>query len=227
MIYLDHNATTAVLPEVFEAMQPYFCEEWGNPSSTYRFGSKIKSVVENARDQVATLIGSNPRELLFTSCATESNNAAIQAALLANPAKRHVITSAVEHSSILNFCAALEKQGVRVTYLPVDRDGLLKPADLETAISDDTAIVSLMWANNETGVIFPVEKIAQVCKARGVLFHCDAVQAVGKLPIDVRTLPVDYLSITGHKLNAPKGIGALYIRRKSPFTPMILDSVCR
>jgi cysteine desulfurase len=121
----------------------------------------------------------------------------------------------------MNYCAALEKQGVRVTYLPVDRDGLLKLTDLEAAISDDTAIVSLMWANNETGVIFPVEKIAQACKARGVLFHCDAVQAVGKLPIDVRALPVDYLSITGHKLNAPKGIGALYIRRKSPFTPMI------
>jgi cysteine desulfurase len=181
----------------------------------------MKSVVENARDQVATLIGANPRELLFTSCATESNNTAIHAALNANPAKRHVITSAVEHSSVLNYCAALEKQGVRVTYLPVDRDGLLNIADLETAISDETAIVSLMWANNETGVVFPVEKVAHACKARGVLFHCDAVQAVGKLPIDVRALPVDYLSITGHKLNAPKGIGALYIRRKSPFTPMI------
>jgi len=202
-------------------MQPYFCDDWGNPSSTYRFGSKIKAVVENARDQVATLIGANPRELLFTSCATESNNAAIHAALNANSAKRHVITSVVEHSSVLNYCAALEKQGVRITYLPVDRDGLLKLADLETAIADDTAIVSLMWANNETGVVFPVEKIAHACKARDVLFHCDAVQAVGKLPIDVRALPVDYLSITGHKLNAPKGIGALYIRRKSPFTPMI------
>jgi len=221
MIYLDNNATTPVLPEIFEAMQPYFCEDWGNPSSTYSFGSKIKSVIANARDQVATLIGANPRELLFTSCATESNNTAIQAALHVNPGKRHIITSAVEHSSILNYCAALAKDGVRVTCLPVDRDGLIRIADLEAAISDHTALVSLMWANNETGVIFPVAKIAQVCKARGVLFHCDAVQAVGKLPIDVRALSVDYLSITGHKLNAPKGIGALYIRRKSPFTPMI------
>lgn len=221
MIYLDHNATTPVLPEIFEAMRPYFCEDWGNPSSTYRFGSKIKSVVENARDQVATLIGANARELVFTSCATESNNTAIHAALHANPTRRHVITSMVEHSSVLNYCAALVNQGVRITYLPVDRDGLLKIADLEAAITDDTAIVSLMWANNETGVVFPVEKIAHACKARGVLFHCDAVQAVGKLPIDVRALPVDYLSITGHKLNAPKGMGALYIRRKSPFTPMI------
>jgi cysteine desulfurase len=218
---LDHNATTPVLPEVFEAMRPYFCEEWGNPSSTYRFGSKMKSVVENARDQVATLLGANSREILFTSCATESNNAAIHAALEANPKKRHIITSAVEHSSVLNYCMALEKDGVRITYLPVDRDGLLKVADLGGAISDDTAVVSLMWANNETGVIFPIEEIAQVCKSRGVLFHCDAVQAAGKLPIDVRKVPVDYLSITGHKLHAPKGIGALYIRRKSPFTPLV------
>jgi cysteine desulfurase len=221
MIYLDHNATTPVLPEIFQAMEPYFCEEWGNPSSTYRFGSKIKSVVETARDQVGTLIGANSREIVFTSCATESNNAAIHAALKANPTKRHIITSMVEHSSVLNYCMALGKDGVRVTYLPVDRDGLLKLADLEAAISDDTAVVSLMWANNETGVIFPIDEIAQVCKSRGVLFHCDAVQAVGKLPIDVRNMPVDYLSITGHKLHAPKGIGALYIRRKSPFTPLV------
>jgi cysteine desulfurase len=177
--------------------------------------------VENARDQVATLCGANPREIVFTSCATESNNAAIHAALRANPKKRHIIASSVEHSSVLNYCAALEKDGVRVTYLPVDRDGLLNLADLEAAISEDTAVVSLMWANNETGVIFPVEEISQVCKSRGVLFHCDAVQAVGKLPIDVRKVLVDYLSITGHKLHAPKGIGALYVRRKSPFSPLI------
>lgn len=210
-----------MLPEVFEVMRPFFCEDWGNPSSSYRFGSKIKPVVETAREQVAVLIGANPREIVFTSCATESNNAAIHAALKANPKKQHVVTSAVEHSSVLNFCLALERDGVRVTYLPVNHDGLLKLADLENAITDKTAIVSLMWANNETGVLFPIEKIATVCKARGTLFHCDAVQATGKLAIDVRKIPVDYLSITGHKLNAPKGIGALYVWRKSPFTPLI------
>lgn len=221
MIYLDHNATTPVLPEVLDAMLPYLKEEWGNPSSTYRFGSKLKVVVETAREQVAELIGATSREILFTSCATESNNAAIHAALKSNPAKRHVVTSAVEHSSVLNYCMALEKEGVKVTYLPVDRDGLLKIADLEAAITDETAVVSLMWANNETGVLFPVPEIAQVCKARGVLFHCDAVQAAGKVDINLKKVPVDCLSVTGHKFGAPKGIGALFVRRKVPFSPLI------
>lgn len=221
MIYLDHNATTPVLPEVLEAMLPYFKAEWGNPSSSYKFGSKLKTVIETARGQVADLIGANPREVIFTSCATESNNAAIHAALKANPQKRHIITSAVEHSSMLNYCLALEKENYRVTYLPVDRDGLLKLADLETALADDTAVVSLMWANNETGVLFPVEQIAEICQARGVLFHCDAVQAAGKIEIDVRKVQADYLSLTGHKFHAPKGIGALYIRRKAPFSPYL------
>lgn len=221
MIYLDHNATTPIAPEVLEAMMPYLTGEWGNPSSSYRFGAKIRAVVETAREQVAELLGASPGEILFTSCATESNNTAIHAALKANPKKRHIITSAVEHSSVLNYCMALEKEGVRVTYLPVDRDGVLKVADLESALTDDTAAVSLMWANNETGVLFPVGEIAQVCKARGVLFHCDAVQAVGKVPMNARDIPVDYLSITGHKFNAPKGVGALYVRRKSPFAPLL------
>jgi cysteine desulfurase len=221
MIYLDHNATTPVLPEVLEAMLPYFKAEWGNPSSSYKFGAKLKTVIEMAREQVADLIGANPREMIFTSCATESNNAAIHAALKANPQKRHIITSAVEHSSVLNYCMALEKEDYRVTYLPVDRDGLLKLADLETALTDDTAVVSLMWANNETGVLFPVERIAEICRARGVLFHCDAVQAAGKAEIDVRKVQADYLSLTGHKFHAPKGIGALYVRRKAPFSPYV------
>jgi cysteine desulfurase len=221
MIYLDHNATTPVLPEALEAMMPYLKGEWGNPSGSYKFGSKLKLVIETAREQVAELLGATSREILFTSCATESNNAAIHAALKANPAKRHIVTSAVEHSSVLNYCMALEKEGVKVTYLPVDREGLLKIADLEAAITDETAVVSLMWANNETGVLFPVSEIAQVCKARGVLFHCDAVQAAGKVEINLRKVPADYLSVTGHKFGAPKGIGALFVRRKVPFSPLI------
>jgi cysteine desulfurase len=221
VIYLDHNATTPIAPEVREAMLPYLTDEWGNASSSYRFGSKLKGVIETARANVAELIGAHSRDLIFTGCATESNNAAIHAALKANPQKCHIVTSAVEHSSVLNYCMALEKENYRVTYLPVDRDGLLKLKDLESAISDDTAVVSLMWANNETGVLFPVDDIARVCKEQSVLFHCDAVQAVGKVPVNVSRLPVDYLSIAGHKFNAPKGIGALYVRRKAPFTPYL------
>jgi cysteine desulfurase len=220
VIYLDHNATTPVLPEVLEAMMPYLTTEWGNPSSAYKFGAKLKSVIETAREQVAELIGAHSTDIIFTSCATESNNAAI-AALKANPDKRHIVTSSVEHSSVLNYCRALEKEGYRVTCLPVDRDGLLKLSDLETAITDQTAVVSLMWANNETGVLFPVERIAEICRSRGALYHCDAVQAAGKVEIDVRKMAVDYLSLTGHKFHAPKGIGVLYVRRKAPFLPFI------
>lgn len=221
MIYLDHNATTKVLPEVLEAMMPYLTGEWGNPSSSYGFGSRLKKVIETAREEVAALVGAHPREMVFTACATESNNAAIQAALKAAPAKRHIVTSAVEHSSVLNFCKALEREDYRVTYLPVDRDGLLILADLENAVTNETAVVSLMWANNETGVLFPVKQIAEICRSRGVLFHCDAVQAAGKTRIDIHQVPADYLSLTGHKFHAPKGIGALYVRRKAPFSPFL------
>jgi cysteine desulfurase len=239
VIYLDHNATTPILPEVLDAMMPYLTTEWGNPSSAYKFGAKLKSVVETAREQVAELIGAPSRDVIFTSCATESNNTAI-AALRATGVppvqgqsqtragrpwhdKRHIVTSQVEHSSVLNYCMALEKDGYRVTYLPVDREGLLNLADLEGAITDETAVVSLMWPNNETGVLFPVavEQIAEICQSRGVVYHCDAVQAAGKVEIDVRKIPADYLSLTGHKFHAPKGIGALYVRRKSPFSPLV------
>jgi len=170
---------------------------------------------------VAGLIGSYAGEILFTSCATESNNAAIHAALKARPGRRHLVTSAVEHSSVLSYCRALEGEGFRVTYLPVDREGLLKLADLDAAICDDTAVVSIMWANNETGVLFPVEEIGEICKARGVLFHCDAVQVAGKLRVDVAQVPVDYLSVTAHKFNGPKGIGALYVNRRVPFSSYV------
>jgi cysteine desulfurase len=221
VIYLDNNATTSILPEVLETMMPYLTTEWGNPSSTYKFGSKIKLVVETARDQVAELIGAHSAEVIFTSCGTESNNTAIMAALRAQPCRRHIVTSCVEHSSVLNHCINLEKDGCTVTYLPVDHDGMLKLGDLESAITDQTAVVSVMWANNETGVLFPVEQIAEICRSRGALYHCDAVQAAGKVEIDVRKFPVDYLSLTGHKFHAPKGIGALYTRRKTPFFPYV------
>ena len=223
MIYLDYNATTPVLAEVREAMLPFLSDAWGNPSSSYGFGSRLKSVIETARENVADLTGAaSPREILFTGSGTESNNTAINAAVLAQPGRRHIITSQVEHSSVLACCQFLEKHhGCRITELPVDRDGQLSLNDLESALTDDTAVVSLMWANNETGVLFPVEEIAALCRNRGVLFHCDAVQAAGKVPINLRSLPCDYLSLTGHKIGASKGIGALYVHRKAPFVPLI------
>ena len=222
MIYLDHNATTPVLPEVREAMLPYLGDEWGNPSSSYRFGSHLKSKIEAAREQVADLIGAKlPREVLFTSGGTESNNTALHA-VIHSTGKTHIVTSQVEHSSVLSYCRFLQEfRGYQVTYLPVDREGLISMADLEEAIEPGTALVSLMWANNETGVLFPVEEIGQLCRSKGVLYHCDAVQAVGKLAMKLKDLPIDYLSLTGHKIGAPKGIGALYVQKKAPFVPFV------
>lgn len=222
MIYLDHNATTPVLPEVREAMLPYLGDEWGNPSSSYRFGSHLKSKIEAAREQVADLIGAKlPREVLFTSGGTESNNTALHA-VIHSTGKTHIVTSQVEHSSVLSYCRFLQEfRGYQVTYLPVDQEGLISMADLEEAIQPGTALVSLMWANNETGVLSPVEEIGQLCRSKGVPYHCDAVQAVGKLAMKLKDLPIDYLSLTGHKIGAPKGIGALYVQKKAPFVPFV------
>ena len=222
MIYLDYNSTTPLLPEAWEAMQPFFVTRWGNPSSAYRFGAQLKSEIEKARESVATLIAAEAGEIVFTSCATESNNAAIQAALMADPKKRHIITSATEHSAVLNFCKAAETRGYRATYLGVNADGLCDLAELAEVIKEDTALVSLMWANNETGVLSPVKEIAELCHTKGVLFHCDAVQAPGKIPVDVNTVPADYLTISAHKIYGPKGIGALCIRNGAPFEPMVI-----
>lgn len=221
MIYLDYNATTPLLPEVWEAMQPYFSTRWGNPSSAYRFGAQLKVEIDRAREAVAALVGAEASEIVFTSCATESNNTAMNAALEANPGKQHVVTSAVEHSAVLNFCKNAERRGYRVTYLGVDTEGLLDLTRLSESITGKTALVSLMWANNETGVLFPVEEIAKICHDKGVLFHCDAVQAVGKIPVDVNRVLADYLTISAHKLYGPKGVGALFVKRGAPFEPML------
>ncbi|MBV9463655.1 MAG: cysteine desulfurase NifS [Verrucomicrobiae bacterium] len=221
MIYLDNNATTRIAPEVFEEMVPYLTEYWGNPSSAYRFAQEARSAMEKARDQVAALLGCEPREIYFTSCGTESDNAALQSALRVT-GRRKIVISAVEHSAILNHGEQLAKQGIQVVSLPVDSQGLLSLADFEKAVDEETAICSLMWANNETGVLFPVEELAEICKLKGVLFHTDAVQAVGKIPIEMRRNKIDYLSLSGHKLHAPKGVGALYIRRRVKFSPYLI-----
>ena len=222
LVYLDNNATTRVAPEVVEAMLPCLTEHWGNPSSAYSLASEPARLIEEARERVAGLIGANPRNIVFTSCGTESNNAAIQGALLANPTKRHVITTAVEHSANIKFGRHLEKRGYEVTYLPVDLDGAIDLCDLQAALRPDTAIVSIMWANNETGVVFPVEELAAICRSHGVLFHSDAVQVAGKLPIDVKGFGIDFLSLSAHKLRAPKGVGMLYVGSGVPFQPYII-----
>ena len=220
--YFDNNATTRVAPEVVDAMMPFLREQWGNPSSTYAFGRQVGEAVDRARGQVAALINVEPREVIFTSCGTESNNSAIHSALVTQPEKRHVLTTAVEHSANTKFCALLQKRGYAVTFLPVAADGTLDLELLERSILPDTAIVSVMWANNETGVLFPVREAAAICHRKGVLFHTDAVQTPGKLKIDVRELDADCLSLSAHKLHAPKGIGLLYVKRHVKYQPLIV-----
>lgn len=221
-IYLDNNATTQVALEVLEAMLPYFHDLYGNPSSMHSFGGQVGRKIREARESAAALIGAAPDEVIFTSCGTESDNAAIRSALLTQPEKRHIVTSRVEHPAIKALCAHLAEQGYRVTELPVDGEGRLDMEQYKRSLTPDTAIVSLMWANNETGVIFPIEAAAQLARARGILFHTDAVQAVGKIPIDMSKSAVSMLSISGHKLHAPKGVGVLYVRKGTRFSPFLI-----
>ncbi|MDX9820071.1 MAG: cysteine desulfurase NifS [Desulfococcus multivorans] len=221
-VYLDNNATTAVAPEVLEAMLPYLKDHYGNPSSMYGMARRVSTALNQARTQTARILGASPEEIVFTSCGTESDNAAIWAAIRSNPLKRHIITSRVEHSAVKNLCEYLSHNGYQVTFVPVDGKGRLDLDYLYDHLSEDTAVVSLMWANNETGVMFPVEEIAREVKNKGVVFHTDAVQAVGKVPMDIGRTGIDMLSLSGHKLHAPKGVGALYVRKGTKFTPFLV-----
>lgn len=220
-IYLDNNATTCIAPEVLDAMRPYLTEHYGNPSSSHRLGRAPRRAIEEAREKVAALIGAEPDEIVFTSCGTEADNAAIMNACESYPQKKHIITTTVEHPAVLNFVSHLETKGYRATYLRVNADGMLNIDELLRCVSDDTVVVSIMYANNETGVIFPIAEIASAL-GKKVLLHTDAVQAVGKVRINVKELQVDMLSISGHKLHAPKGIGALFIRKGLPFQPYLI-----
>ncbi len=228
VIYLDNNATTRVAPEVLEAMLPFFCDRYGNPSIIHRFGGSVAADVEAARREVAQLLGAKYRdrddcasEIVFTSCGTEGDNSAINAALAARPERKRIVSSAVEHPGVLSCLKAWERRGYEVVLLPVDGLGRLDLDVLQRAVNENTALVTLMWANNETGTIFPIREACAIAHAAGALFHTDAVQAAGKEFIDADDLGVDFLSISGHKLHAPKGVGALYVKRGTPFEPFL------
>jgi cysteine desulfurase len=222
-IYFDNNATTRPLPEVVAAMSPYLTELYGNPSSIHRFGSQVAEKIGEARTRVTSLIGAaDPIEVVFTSCGTEGDNAAIRGILEARPDKRHIVTTEVEHPAVLGLCQHLEKRGYRVSWLRVNQDGILDLEELRRSLSDDTALVSVMYANNETGVLFPIHKVGEIVKAKGIPFHVDAVQVAGKIPLKVKDSPVDLLTISGHKFHGPKGVGALYVRRGLAFPPFII-----
>jgi cysteine desulfurase len=221
-IYLDNNATTMVAPEVLDEMLPYFSRFYGNPSSMHRFGGQVAKKLSEAREKVATAIGAEPDEIIFTSCGTESDNTAILSALAVNPEKRHIVTTRVEHPAVKTLCEHLAEKGYLITALEVDSDGNLNMDQYEKSLSSDTAVVSIMWANNETGVIFPVERAARIAHEKGILFHTDAVQAIGKIPIAMRDNTIHMLSFSGHKLHAQKGIGVLYVRKGTRFSPYLI-----
>ena len=220
-VYLDNNATTAVAPEVLDAMLPFLRERYGNPSSAHTFGGAVAKDIERAREQVADLLGAEPTEILFTSCGTESDSTAIRSCLERYPGRRRVVTSCVEHPAVRSLCHWLKEQGYLVTELGVDSGGRLDMAEVDAAVTEETAVCSIMWANNETGVLFPVEEIARLCKSRAVPFHTDAVQTAGKVPIDLSDGAIDMLALSGHKFHAPKGVGALYVRRGARFYPLL------
>lgn len=223
-IYLDNNATTPVAPEVFEAMVPWLRDEYGNPSSAYALGRRAAAALAEARERVAALVGCHPESLLFTSCGTESINTAILSCLALDPDRRHIITTAVEHSATIKLCEFLAQRGYEITWLPVDSRGRLDPGACAAAIHEETALVSLLWANNETGVLFPIEEIAAITAAKKIPLHVDAVQAVGKLPLNFDSLGAQFLSLSGHKLHAPKGVAALAVSRKIRFSPLLRGS---
>lgn len=223
-IYLDHNATTRIAPEVFDAMEPWLRGGYGNPSSSYSLGRQASAALDTARSQVAALAGCQPAEILFTSCGTESINTAIHSALALDPDKRHIVTSAVEHSATIKLCEFLARRGYEITWLPVDAAGRLDTAQLEKSIRPDTAAVSLLWANNETGVLFPIGEIAEIARSKKTCLHIDAVQAFGKIPLSLEPLGIHFMSFSGHKIYAPKGVGALYASRRMRFTPLLRGS---
>lgn len=222
IIYLDNNATTCVAPEVFEAMTPYLTEFYGNPSSIHRFGGQLAAKVEEARAQLGALIGAQNSEIIFTSCGTESDTTAIRSALSICPKRRKVVISKVEHPAVLNLGKELERNGYKVSIIPVDSKGRLDMDRAREMIDSETAVVSVMWANNETGNIQPVIELGELARKNGALFHTDAVQAVGKVPMNLSELPIDMLSLSGHKFHAPKGIGALYVKRGVRYHPYII-----
>ncbi|MCE9608956.1 MAG: cysteine desulfurase NifS [Chthoniobacter sp.] len=222
LIYFDNNATTRVDPAVVEEMLPFLTELYGNPSSGYRFGQQVGKALDLARERVAGLVGCEPSEIVFTSCGTESTNAAINSALLMDRDRQHIVTTRVEHSATLKHCETLAKRGHEITWLGVDELGQIDLAELEKSVRPDTALVSVMWANNETGVLFPIHEIAEIVRKKGALFHTDAVQAVGKIPLALRESKINFLSLSGHKLHCPKGVGVLYVNRRTKFAPYLI-----